>query len=186
MEDLSTLISDLDGIGLKSTLVRGKDFGWPIDGKYFLANDAPSKKWGRSNLCITKEAAELIQRKFGRMSNFRTLPWKLPVSSKLEVRLFSERFNKGKAVGNIEFWFIPEMKFWQTVCICWSLSGDRVLWSTSNKVNQVLEHGPQRSILEIDLTMGNKLRGMEILSHRRTRTVERELASILGSIIIHD
>lgn len=184
MEDLSTLISDLDGLGLKSTLVRGKDFGWPIDGKYFLANDTPSKKWGRSHLCITDEAAELIQQKFGRMSNFRTSAWKLPVSSKLEVRLFSERFNKGKAVGNIEFWFIPKMKFWQAVCICWSLSGDRVLWSTSNKVSEVLVPGPQRSILEIDLSLGNKLRGMEILSHRRMRTVERELASILGSIIL--
>jgi len=41
MEDLSTLISDLDGIGLKTTLVRGKDFGWPIDHK--LATDTPSK-----------------------------------------------------------------------------------------------------------------------------------------------
>lgn len=186
MEDLSTLISDLDGLGLKSTLVRGKDFGWPIDGKYFLANDAPSKKWGRSHLCITKEAAELIQRKFGRMSNFRTSPWKLPVSHKLDVRLFSERFNKGKAVGNIEFWFIQETKFWQAVCICWSLSGDRVLWSTSSRVRHVIRHGPRGALSDMDGAMDRKLKGMEILSHRRARTVERELASILGSMIIHD
>jgi hypothetical protein len=182
MEDLSTLISDLDGLGLKTTLVRGKDFGWPIDHK--LATDTPSKKWGRSNLCITKEAADLIKQKFG-LDVFAGSPWKLPVSHNLEVRLFSERFNKGKAVGNIEFWFIGSIKFWEAVCICWSLSGDRVLWSTSTRVRHIIIHTPRGALSDMDGAMDRKLKGMEILSHRRTRTVERELAARLGSIVLN-